>query len=51
VADKLLAGEISPLLADEAVGMVERIPAGDPIARAAEAIYLVASSPEYAYQR
>jgi len=51
VADKLLAGEISPLLAEEAVGMVERIPAGDPIARAAEAIYLVASSPEYAYQR
>jgi len=51
VADKLLAGDISPLLAEEAVGMVERIPAVDPIARAAEAIYLVASSPEYAYQR
>lgn len=51
VADKLLAGEISPLLEREAVGMVERIPAGDAPARAAEAVYLVASSPEYAYQR
>lgn len=51
VAEKLLAGEISPVLRQEAVGMVERIPATDAAARAAEAVYLVASSPEYAWQR
>lgn len=51
VADTLLAGVISDTLRDETVGMVERIPADQPLARAAEAIYLVATSPEYAYQR
>ena len=51
VADKLMAGEISPVLRDEIAGMVERIPVNQGLLRAAEAIYLVATSPEYAYQK
>jgi uncharacterized protein (DUF1800 family) len=51
VADKLLGGEISDALREEAVGMLLRLPASKPTLRAAEAIYLVATSPEYAYQR
>jgi len=31
--------------------MIERIPADQTIARAAEAIYLISTSPEFAYQR
>jgi hypothetical protein len=51
VADKLLGGEMSDTLREEAVGMLMRLPASEPTLRAAEAIYLVATSPEYAYQR
>ena len=51
VADKLLAGQISATLRNETIGMVELIPADQTLARAAEAIYLVVTSPEYAYQR
>ncbi|MBT8077868.1 MAG: DUF1800 domain-containing protein, partial [Gammaproteobacteria bacterium] len=51
VSEKLLAGQMSPALRGEIIAMVERIPAADSVARAAEAIYLTASSPEYAYQR
>ncbi len=51
VADKLLAGQISDTLRNETIGMVELIPADQALARAAEAIYLVVTSPEYAYQR
>ena len=51
VADKLLAGRISDTLRTETIGMVELIPADQALARAAEAIYLVVTSPEYAYQR
>lgn len=51
VADKLMAGKISPILRDEIAGMVARIPVNQGLLRAAEAIYLVATSPEYAYQQ
>lgn len=51
VADKLLAGQISDTLRNETIGMVELIPADQAIARAAEAIYLIVTSPEFAYQR
>ena len=51
VADKLLAGQISPTLRTEITGMVERIGANDAALRAAETIYLVTTSPEFAAQR
>jgi len=51
VANKLLAGEISDTLRQEMTGMLERIPENDAAIRAAEAIYFVVTSPEYAYQR
>lgn len=51
VAAKLLAGEISATLRTEIAGMVNRIDAAEAAYRAAEAIYLVVSSPEFAYQR
>ena len=52
VAEKLLAGSISPTLRDEMSNMIGQIPAANGEAlRAAEAIYLVITSPEYAYQR
>jgi uncharacterized protein (DUF1800 family) len=51
VADKLLAGEISATLRTETAGMVERIGPNDAALRAAETIYFVATSPEFAAQR
>ena len=51
VAGKLLGGEISDTLRAEITGMVERIPETDTAFRAAETIYFVVTSPEYAYQR
>jgi uncharacterized protein (DUF1800 family) len=51
VADKLLGGAVSDTLRSEAVTMIDRIPVDQPVARAAEAIYLISTSPEYAYQR
>ena len=54
VADKLLAGEISPELRAEMVNMIDRARIafpGNDAALAAEAIYLVISSPEFAYQK
>ncbi|MFQ5981888.1 MAG: DUF1800 family protein [Woeseiaceae bacterium] len=51
VAGKLLGGEISDTLRTEIAGMLERIPATDTAIRAAETIYFVVTSPEYAYQR
>ncbi len=52
VADKLLAGNISQTLRDEISGMLTLIVGpGSEALRVAEVIYLVASSPEYAYQR
>lgn len=51
VAGKLLAGEISATLRNEIAGMLALIPETDTAARAAETIYFVVTSPEYAYQR
>ena len=51
VDDKLLAGTMSSTLRTEIAGMLERVPDGDPVIRAAETIYLVVTSPEFAYQR
>ena len=51
VAAKLLAGDISATLRTEIAGMVNRIGVADAAARTAEAIFLVVSSPEFAYQR
>ncbi len=51
VADKLLAGRISDALRTEVRGMVELVPPTDTVLRAAEAIYFIASSPEFAQQR
>jgi uncharacterized protein (DUF1800 family) len=51
VDGKLLGGEMSATLRTEIRGMVERIAETDTLVRAAEAIYLTVTSPEYAYQR
>ena len=51
VAAKLLGGEISATLRTEITGMVERLPEDQAVLRAAETIYLIVTSPEYAYQR
>ena len=51
VAGKLLGGEISDTLRAELAGMLARLPETEPVLRAAEAVYLVVTSPEYAYQR
>lgn len=51
VAEKLLAGQISTELRNEIARMVALIPANDANLRAAEAIYFVVTSPEFAYQR
>ena len=51
VADKLLAGEISDPLRAEIAGMLALVPETDTALRAAETIYFIVTSPEYAYQR
>ncbi len=51
VADKLLAGEISDALRNEVAGMLALIPDTETAIRAAETIYFIVTSPEYAYQR
>jgi uncharacterized protein (DUF1800 family) len=51
VAGKLLAGQISDALRTEVLGMLDRIPVDQTLLRAAETIYLVVTSPEFAYQR
>jgi len=51
VAGKLLAGEISAPLRQEIAGMLARIPATEAALRAAETIYFISTSPEFAYQR
>ena len=52
IADKLLAGNVSPTLRGEISNMLALITGPDSAAlRVAEALYLVTSSPEYAYQR
>jgi uncharacterized protein (DUF1800 family) len=51
VAGKLLAGEISAALRQEIAGILALIPDADAALRAAETVYLVVSSPEFAYQK
>jgi len=51
VVGKLLAGEISEALRNEIAAMLTIIPATDAAVRVAETIYLITTSPEYAYQR
>ena len=51
VVNKLLAGQVSATLRAEIEGMLLRIPADQALLRAAETIYLVVTSPEFAYQR
>jgi len=51
VTDKLTGGDISDALRTEIAGMLALIPQTDATLRAAEAIYLVVTSPEFAYQR
>ncbi|NGP52419.1 DUF1800 domain-containing protein [Thioalkalivibrio sp. XN8] len=51
VDGKLLGGEMSAPLRAEIAGMLAEIPASEGLARAAEAVYLTVTSPEYAYQR
>jgi uncharacterized protein (DUF1800 family) len=51
VAGKLLGGDISDTLRTEIRGMLERVPETDTAIRAAETIYFVVTSPEFAYQR
>ena len=51
VAGKLLGGDISDTLRNEIAGMLALVPETDTAVRAAETIYFIATSPEYAYQR
>ncbi len=51
VSDKLLGGDISETLRTEIAGMLALIPETDAALRAAETIYFIVTSPEYAYQR
>jgi hypothetical protein len=51
MADRLLGGAISPTLATQARAAILRNPATKPAARVTEALYLVATSPEFAVQR
>ena len=51
VAGKLLGGDISTTLRNEIAGMLALIPETEAAVRAAETIYLIVTSPEYAYQR
>ncbi len=51
VDDKLLAGQMSATLRTEITGMLERTSETDTALRAAETIYLVVTSPEFAFQR
>jgi uncharacterized protein (DUF1800 family) len=51
IADKLLGGTISPTLKTEAKAAVERVPATSAGQRVSEAMYLIATSPEYVVSR
>ena len=51
VAGKLLGGQISDTLRNEIAGMLALVPENESALRAAETIYFVTTSPEYAYQR
>jgi hypothetical protein len=51
VADELAGGAISATLRNEAIAMVERLPASAAAARAAEAIHAIITAPEYVVLR
>jgi len=51
ITEKLLGGTISPTLKAEAKAAVERVPATSAGQRVAEAMFLIATSPEYVLQR
>ena len=51
IAGKLLGGGISATLESQARAAIERAPAGLGGLKVAEALYLIASSPEFAAQR
>ncbi|MGH8284616.1 MAG: DUF1800 domain-containing protein [Steroidobacteraceae bacterium] len=51
IGEKLLGGQISGPLGAEARAMIERAPASLPSLRVAEAMFFIASSPEFAMQR
>jgi len=51
IAEKLLGGTISPTLKAEAKAAVERVPATSAGQRVSEAMYLIATSPEYVVSR
>ena len=51
IAEKLLGGTISPALKVEAKAAVDRVPATNAGQRVSEAMYLIATSPEYVVQR
>jgi uncharacterized protein (DUF1800 family) len=51
IGEKLLGGELSSTLAAEARAQVDLVPASNPSLRAAEALHLIATSPEFAVQR
>jgi uncharacterized protein (DUF1800 family) len=51
IAERLLAGQISATLRTQARGMVDTVPASSPQQRVAEALYLIATSPDFALQR
>ena len=51
IADKMLGGQISATLKAEAKAAAERVPVTNAGQRISEALYLVATSPEYVVQR
>jgi uncharacterized protein (DUF1800 family) len=51
IAERLLGGTISPTLKAEARAAIERVPATSAGQRVSEAMYLIATSPEYAVSR
>lgn len=51
IAEKLLGGTISPTLKAEAKAAVERVPVTSAGQRVSEAMYLIATSPEYVVSR
>ncbi|MEO0997717.1 MAG: DUF1800 domain-containing protein [Pseudomonadota bacterium] len=51
IAGKLLGGEISAALRAEVSSIIANIPADEAALRVADALFLIVTSPEYAYQR
>lgn len=51
IGEKLLGGAVSSSLRDEIAHMLDLVPASEPLGRAAEAVYLLTTSPEFVVQR